>query len=104
MAQYLQFSGRFTVNAILQITYQEWCVDFYKLYHLDSPEEFEHQWSHLIANYNMHTNKHVIGLNGIKHFWVPSYLHNQFFGGMTTIGSSENINEFIKRLLALTAI
>ncbi|XP_058188771.1 protein FAR1-RELATED SEQUENCE 11-like isoform X2 [Rhododendron vialii] len=92
-----KFSGWFT--AVLQSQYQDWCADFYKLYHLDSPEEFEHQWSHLIAKYNMHTNKHVIGLNGIKHFWVPAYLRDNFFGGMTTTGRSESINAFIKRFI-----
>lgn len=92
-----KFSGWFT--AVLQSQYQGWCTDFYKLYHLDTPEEFEVQWSHLIAKYNMHTNKHVIGLDGIKHFWVPAYLLDHFFGGMTTTERSESINAFIKRFI-----
>ena len=71
-------------------------MDFYKLYKLDSCEEFEQQWLQVIAKYDMCMNKHVIGLYQIKHFWVPCYLGGYFFGGMTTTGRSESINAFIK--------
>ena len=43
-------------------------MDFYKLYKLDSCEEFEHQWSQVMAKYDMLTNKHVSGLYQIKYF------------------------------------
>ena len=45
----------------------------------------------------MLTNKHVIGLYQIKHFWVPCYLRGHFFGGMTTTGRLESIYAFIKQ-------
>ncbi|KAI8535853.1 hypothetical protein RHMOL_Rhmol10G0206800 [Rhododendron molle] len=47
----------------------------------------------------MHNNKHVIGLSEIKQFWVPAYLRDHFFGGMTTIGRPECINAFMKRFI-----
>ena len=74
-----KFSGWFT--AILRSQYSNWCMDFYKLYKLDSCEEFEHQWSQVMAKYDMLTNKHVSGFYQIKHFWVPCYLCGLFFGG-----------------------
>ncbi|KAK9987564.1 hypothetical protein SO802_027803 [Lithocarpus litseifolius] len=52
-----KFSGWFM--AILCSQYSNWCTDFYKLYKLDSCEEFEHQWSQVMAKYGMLTNKHV---------------------------------------------
>ncbi|XP_077215652.1 protein FAR1-RELATED SEQUENCE 11-like [Tasmannia lanceolata] len=93
-----KFSGWFT--GILRKQYSKWCADFYKLYKLDRPEEFEHQWYEVIMKYNMHLNKHVNGLYQIKHFWVPAYLRTHFFGGMMTTGRSESINAFIKHFVS----
>ena len=93
-----KFSGWFT--SILRSQYSSWCMDFYKLYKLDSCEEFEQQWLQVIAKYDMCMNKHVIGLYQIKHFWVPCYLRGYFFGGMTTTGRFESINAFIKRFVS----
>ncbi|KAG5531650.1 hypothetical protein RHGRI_026317 [Rhododendron griersonianum] len=93
-----KFSGWFT--AILRDQYQTWCADFYELYHLETPQEFEDHWTQVIAKYNLQSNKHVMGLYEIKHFWVPAYLRDYFFGGMTTTGRSESINAFIKRFIS----
>lgn len=90
-----KFSGWFM--GVLRRNYPCWCADFDKLYRLDTPEEFEYQWSRVVRKYNLHSNKHVAGLYEIKHFWVPAYLRDHFFGGMTTTGRSESINAFIKR-------
>ena len=89
-----KFSGWFT--SILRNQYSNWCIEFYKLYKLDSCEEFEGQWTQVMEKYDMLTNKHLISLYQIKHFWVPCYIHGPFFCGMTTTGRSENINAFIK--------
>ena len=62
-----KFSGWFTT--ILRSQYSNWYMDFYKLYKLDSCEEFEHQWSQVMAKYDMLNNKHINGLYQIKHFW-----------------------------------
>ena len=61
-----KFSGWFT--SILRNQYSNWCIEFYKLYKLDSCEEFEGQWTQLMEKYDMLTNKHVIGLYQIRHF------------------------------------
>ena len=89
-----KFSGWFT--SILRTQYSNRCMDFYKLYKLESCEEFDDQWLQVMTKYDMLSNKHVIGLYQIKHFWVPCYLRGHCFGGMTTTGRSESINAFIK--------
>ncbi|KAG5558295.1 hypothetical protein RHGRI_008276 [Rhododendron griersonianum] len=66
----------------------------------DTPEEFEHQWPHVVAKYDLQNNKHIVGLYEIKHYWVPAYLRNYFFGGMTTTGRSESINAYVKRFIS----
>ena len=92
-----KFSGWFT--SILRNQYSNWCIEFCKLYKLDSCEEFDGQWTKVMEKYDMLTNKQVIGLYQIKYFWVPCYLHGHFFGGMTTTRRSESINAFIKRFV-----
>ncbi|GJW27569.1 FAR1-related sequence 11-like protein [Tanacetum coccineum] len=93
-----KFSGWFT--SILRGEYSSWCFEFYVLYKLDTVEEFEHQWPLVIGKYKLNENKNVVGLYKIKEFWVPVYLRDFFFSGMTTTGRSESINAFKKRFIS----
>lgn len=90
-----KFSSWFT--SILRDKYFAWCGDFYMLYRLDNIEDFEREWPCTIGKYNLQDNKHIVGLYAIKGFWVPAYLREYFFGGMTTTGRSESINSFVKQ-------
>ncbi|GJY59977.1 protein FAR1-related sequence 11 [Tanacetum coccineum] len=93
-----KFSGWFT--SILRGEYSSWCSEFYDLYKLDTVEEFEQQWPLVIGKYKLNENMHVVGLYKIKEFWVPAYLRDFFFDGMTTMGRSKSINAFIKRFIS----
>ncbi len=93
-----KFSSWFT--SILRSKYSCWCLEFFNLYKVDTIEESEQQWPLVVAKYNLDRNKHIIWLYQIKSFWVPAYLHDFFFGGMTTNGRSESINAFIKRFIS----
>ncbi|KAK9704951.1 hypothetical protein RND81_07G022500 [Saponaria officinalis] len=55
------------------------------------------EWPLLVSRFNLQENKHVRGLYRIKKSWVPAYLRDHFFGGMTTTGRCESINCFVKR-------
>ncbi|KAI3969131.1 hypothetical protein MKW92_024232 [Papaver armeniacum] len=92
-----KFSGWFL--SVLRGQYFEWCSDFYKLYRSETQEEFEDEWPITISKYKLNDNKNVIGLYNARKFWVPAYLRDYFFGGMTTTGRSESINAFIKRFI-----
>lgn len=93
-----KFSSWFV--ALLREDYQKWGVDFYKMYKLTDPEEFERSWTLIIAKYYLQENKHVHGLYNVRYFWAPTYLRDNFFGGMITNGRSESINAFIKRFVS----
>ncbi|KAL2901775.1 Protein FAR1-RELATED SEQUENCE 11, partial [Bienertia sinuspersici] len=58
--------------ALLCNEYQKWCGDFYMLYKMTSPEEFEQNWSIVIERYNCK----------VREFWAPSYLRDYFFRGI----------------------
>ena len=87
-------------SALLRTDYQSWCGDFYTLYRMTSIEEFEHNWSSVVAKYNLQNNNHVQGLYKFRKSWAPAYLRNYFFGGMTSTSRSESINAFIKRFVS----
>ncbi|XP_057248175.1 protein FAR1-RELATED SEQUENCE 11-like [Beta vulgaris subsp. vulgaris] len=80
-----KFSSWFV--ALLREDYQKW-------------EEFERSWTLIIAKYYLQENKHVHGLYNVRYFWAPTYLRDNFFGGMITNGRSESINAFIKRFVS----
>ena len=61
-----KFSGWFT--SILRNQYSNWCMDFYKLYKLESCEDFGNQWLQVMTKYDMLSNTHVIGLYQIFFF------------------------------------
>lgn len=86
--------------ALLHNDYQDWCRDFYKLYKMTIPEEFETNWHLMVEKYKLQNNKHVEGLHKVRYFWAPAYLRDYFFGGMITTGRSESINAFIKRFVS----
>ncbi|GJU76709.1 FAR1-related sequence 11-like protein [Tanacetum coccineum] len=88
-----------TVNTFRWLM-KSWCGDFYTLYRMTSIEEFEHNWSSVVAKYNLQNNNHVQGLYKTRKSWAPAYLRNYFFGGMTSTSKSESINAFIKRFIS----
>ncbi|XP_074313194.1 protein FAR1-RELATED SEQUENCE 11-like [Silene latifolia] len=90
-----KFSSWFT--ALLRNRYSDWCSEFYRLYKLDNVDDFEQEWPLLISKFNLQENKHVRGLYKIRRNWVPAYLRDYFFGGMTTTGRCESVNSFVKR-------
>ncbi|KAK9713996.1 hypothetical protein RND81_06G064200 [Saponaria officinalis] len=90
-----KFSGWFTV--LLRDQYSYWCAEFYRLYRLDNIDDFEQKWPLVISKFNLQENKHVCGLYKIKRSWVPAYLRNFFFGGISTTGRCESIKIFVKR-------
>lgn len=68
--------------ALLRNEYQKRCGDFYMLYKMTSPEEFEQNWSITIEKYEFQGNKHIQGLYKVRQFWAPTYLREYFFGGL----------------------
>ncbi|GJU65715.1 protein FAR1-related sequence 11 [Tanacetum coccineum] len=67
---------------------------------MTSIAEFEHNWSSVVAKYNLQNNNHVQGLYKIRKSWTPTYLRNYFFEGMTSTSISKSINAFIERFVS----
>ncbi|KAI8543263.1 hypothetical protein RHMOL_Rhmol08G0203300 [Rhododendron molle] len=56
-----------------------WFIAILRGIKIDTLEELEHQWPHMVAKHDLQNNKHIVGLYEIKYYWVPAYLRNYFF-------------------------
>lgn len=87
-------------NAVLGERYNEWKAEFYRLYNLESIEDFELGWRDMVNSFGLHTNRHIANLFALRSLWALPYLRSHFFAGMTTAGQSKAINAFIQRFLS----
>ncbi|XP_043716929.1 protein FAR1-RELATED SEQUENCE 12-like [Telopea speciosissima] len=63
------------------------------------PEEFELGWEALIVKYGLKDNNWLKLMYDQRHHWVPLYLRDAFFAGMTTIKRSKGINSYFNEFL-----
>lgn len=87
-------------NAVLGPRYNEWKAEFYRLYNLESIEDFELGWRDMVNSFGLHTNRHIASLFALRSLWALPYLRSHFFAGMTTTVPSKSINSFIQRFLS----
>jgi hypothetical protein len=87
-------------NAVLGERYNEWKAEFYRLYNLESVEDFELGWREMVCSFGLHSNRHMVNLYSSRSLWALPYLRSHFLAGMTTTGQSKSINAFIQRFLS----
>ncbi|GAB2283912.1 Anaphase-promoting complex subunit 10 [Dionaea muscipula] len=59
-----------------------------------SPEDFEENWANLINKYNLQDNDWLSGLYNEKRRWVPAFVKDTFWAGMSTTQRSESMKSF----------
>ncbi|XP_035548472.1 protein FAR1-RELATED SEQUENCE 4-like [Juglans regia] len=64
------------------------------LYDSHTCEEFDAKWGELIQKYDLGDNTWLEGLYTERSFWVPVYLKDVFWAGMSTTQRSESMNAF----------
>lgn len=87
-------------NAVLGERYNEWKAEFYRLYNLETIEDFELGWRDMVNSFGLHANRHISSLYALRNLWALPYLRSHFFAGLTTPGQSKSINSFIQRFLS----
>lgn len=87
-------------NAVLGERYNEWKAEFYRLYNMESIDEFELGWREMVNSFGLHTNRHIASLFSLRSMWALPYLRSHFLAGLTTTGQSKSINAFIQRFLS----
>ncbi|XP_062155261.1 protein FAR1-RELATED SEQUENCE 5-like [Alnus glutinosa] len=64
------------------------------VYESQTRDEFDANWQSLLDCYNLRDNAWLCGLYSERTFWVPAYLKDVFWAGMTTTQRSESMNAF----------
>lgn len=64
------------------------------VYDSQSSAKFEETWHHMIVEFELGGNEWLRGLYNERHRWVPCYLKNSFWAGMSTTQRSESMNAF----------
>ncbi|XP_041018010.1 uncharacterized protein LOC121260246 [Juglans microcarpa x Juglans regia] len=56
--------------------------------------EFESQWRDMLDTYDLHENAWLVSLYSDRPFWVPGYVKDTFWAGMSSTQRSESMNAF----------
>ncbi|KAJ6815956.1 protein FAR-RED IMPAIRED RESPONSE 1-like [Iris pallida] len=57
-------------------------------------DEFEERWKLMIEEYNLHENEWLNGLYDERSLWVPVYVKDNFWAGMSTTKRSDSMHGF----------
>ncbi|XP_028066530.1 protein FAR1-RELATED SEQUENCE 6-like isoform X2 [Camellia sinensis] len=57
-------------------------------------DEFEEYWEAMIENFNLNDNEWLGVLHRERHGWIPAYVKDIFWAGMSTTQRSESMNAF----------
>ncbi|KAJ0092372.1 hypothetical protein Patl1_26873 [Pistacia atlantica] len=57
-------------NAVLGEHYNEWKAEFFRLYNLESIEDFELGWRDIVNSFGLHTNRHIANLFALRMQWA----------------------------------
>lgn len=68
-------------NAILGERYNEWKTEFYRLYNLETVEEFERGWRDMLHSFGLHSNRHISNLWALRTMWAFAILEKPFLCG-----------------------
>lgn len=80
--------------------YADFKADFDMLCHLESVEDFEHQWNLLVARFGLVPDKHIALLFSYRASWPLSYIRSYFLAHMLTAEFSQSLDSFLKRILS----
>lgn len=94
-----KLSSWFSVPLTLQ--YAEFKSEFDILCHLENIEDFEQQWSNLVAHYGLCSDKHIVLLFSYREFWSFPYIRGYFLARSLTAEYSKLVDKFLKSILSL---
>lgn len=79
--------------------YADFRVEFDILCHLESIENFEHQWDHFVARFGLVSDKHIALLFSFRAFWPLCYVRSYFVARSLTAEFSQSLDSVMKRIL-----
>ncbi|XP_034218862.1 protein FAR1-RELATED SEQUENCE 4-like [Prunus dulcis] len=67
------------------------------IYNSWTVEDFEQKWQNMVEVFELDNNEWIKSLFEDRKFWVPTYMRDAFFAGMSTTQRSESINSFFDK-------
>lgn len=83
----------------LGLKYPEFKSEFEMVYFLESIEDFERHWSHLITRFGLGSDKHISLLSSCRPSWAFSYIKDFFVARITTAEYMRSLDSFLKGIL-----
>ncbi|KAI5345018.1 hypothetical protein L3X38_012895 [Prunus dulcis] len=67
------------------------------IYNSWTVEDFEQKWQDMVEVFELDNDEWIKSLFEDRKFWVPTYMRDGFFAGMSTTQRSESINSFFDK-------
>ncbi|KAI5332124.1 hypothetical protein L3X38_022252 [Prunus dulcis] len=67
------------------------------IYNSWTAEDFKQKWQNMVEVFELDNNEWIKSLFEDRKFWVPTYMRDAFFAGMSTTQRSESINSFFEK-------
>lgn len=83
----------------LGLQFPEFKSEFDVLCHLESGEDFEHQWNHLVAQFGLGSDKHIALLFSYRTSWPICYTRSFFLAHALTSEYLKSVETFMKNIL-----
>lgn len=83
----------------LGLQFPEFKSEFDVLCHLESVEDFEHQWNHLVAQFGLGSDKHIALLFSYRTSWPICYTRSFFLAHALTSEYLKSVETFMKNIL-----
>ncbi|XP_065876376.1 putative protein FAR1-RELATED SEQUENCE 10 [Euphorbia lathyris] len=80
--------------------YEEFKAEFDLLCHLESLEDFEHQWNLLVSRFGLSGDKHIALLFSYRVSWSICCIRGYFLARTMTLEFSQALDIFLKRILS----
>lgn len=86
-------------SAVLGSEFDRFRSEFQRIYDSETIEEFEDQWTSMVMEFGLGTNKHASLLYSNRFCWALPYLQGWFFGGLLSVADLLSIQSFFKGFL-----
>ncbi|XP_028805223.1 putative protein FAR1-RELATED SEQUENCE 10 isoform X2 [Neltuma alba] len=83
----------------LGVQYADFRLEFNILCHLESIENFEHQWDLFVARFGLVSDKHIALLFSLRASWPLCYVKSYFVARSLTAEFSQSLDSTMKRIL-----
>lgn len=83
-------------SLLLGPRYSELKSELEVLFHIESAEEFEYQWSQTVSRFGLKSDKHIALIFSLRMCWALSYVRGCFLAQMASLSFSKSVDAFLK--------